>query len=184
MLSCGSALSLLVTGSKSWEEVVPWGAFVAGLVALGVAGWNQLQTRRDRRRTLYSEAYRAGLAWTELYYRVRRRKAEDPYELVRLFHEAQEEITYHEGWLATESRTLGAAYAAFVTAVKDETRPRIQKAWADPPCDPDEGLEVPDGEHPHVEAAKQKFVGDVRDHLSPWPWDWHALGERYPTRQK
>lgn len=166
--------------SKSWEEVVPWGAFVAGIVALGVAVWTHLQGRRDRRRSTYSEAYRAALTWTELFYRVRRRKPEDPHELVPLFHQAQENISYHEGWLKTESPPLGRAYAEFVKEVKNETRPRIQEAWTEPPCHPEEGLAIPHDGYPQVDAVKEQFLRDVRDHLSLSPLRWKKLSDRYP----
>ena len=41
-----------------------------------------------------------------------------PHELVPLFHQAQETISYHEGWLRTESPPLGRAYAKFVNELK------------------------------------------------------------------
>lgn len=168
------------SSSKSWEEIVPWGAFVAGIVAVGVAVWTHLQNRRDRRRSTYSEAYRAALTWTELYYRVRRRDPDAPHELVPVFHEAQETIAYHEGWLMTESPQLGRAYGRFVRAVKEETRPRIQRAWSDPPCHPEDGLEIPEDGYPQVEGAKNQFLRDVRDHLSLSPLRWNDLKKRYP----
>jgi hypothetical protein len=170
----------VASGSPSWLEVVPWGALIAAVIALTVAGWNQFQARRDRRRTLYSEAYKAALAWIELYYRVRRRDPGNPHELVGLFHRAQEEIDYHEGWLMTESHPLGRAYQEFVQAVKAEARPLIKQAWQESPCDPEQGLELPDGQHPNVDAAKEQFLADVSDHLSASPERWLALKDRYP----
>src|SRR3954468_998730 len=129
---------------------------------------------------MYSGAYRAALAWVELYYRVRRRDPENPHELVVLFHKAQEDIDYHQGWLTTESAALGRAYAAFVTKIKIEARPLIQKAWREPPCSPEDGLTVPDGDHPNVEDAKRQFLADVGDHLSLSIERRLALKDRYP----
>ncbi|MDX6584284.1 MAG: hypothetical protein QOI10_3468 [Solirubrobacterales bacterium] len=166
--------------APSWVEVVPWAAFVAGVIALAVAGWNQLEARRDRRRTLYSEAYRAALEWIELYYRVRRRDPENPHELVGLFHAAQESINYHEGWISTESPVLGRAYNAFVEKVKSAARPLIQEAWSEPPCNPEDGLELPDHQHPNVDEAKRQFLTDVSDHLSLDHGRRANLNARYP----
>jgi hypothetical protein len=158
--------ALAASDGSSAADVIPWAAILAGLIALLVAGWNQLESRRDRRRTLYSEAYRAALEWVELYYRVRRRDPENPHELVPLFHTAQESINYYQGWLSTESEVLGRAYCAFVDEVKRTTKPLLNEAWSDEPCDPTEGLVLSDEKHPQVAVAKRQFLADVSDHLS------------------
>jgi hypothetical protein len=159
--------------------VVPWGAFAAGLVAVSVALWNQLQTRRERRRNLYSEAYRAGVSWAELYYRVRRRDGEGEQEIVAMFHDAQEAIDYHEGWLSIESESLGRAYRRFVSSIKTAAGPLIQQAWNDDPVKAKDGITPDSGIHLDLGDAKDVFLGDVADHLSPWPWRWVALKMRY-----
>src|SRR4051812_37730383 len=116
------------------------GSILALTGAVGVAAWNQYQSRRDRRRDLYSEAYRAVVSWAEMPYRVRRRDSQKPHELVALFHELQEAIDYHDGWISIESPELARAYRHFVDQVKSKTSPAIKQAWADPPCDPAEGF--------------------------------------------
>lgn len=172
------------SSQPSWTEIVPWGAFVAGIIALAVALWNQLQNRRDRRRTLYSEAYRAGLAWAELYYRVRRRCEGQQKEIVCMFHDAQEQIDYHQGWLSIESPSLGRAYKKFVRSVKETAQPKIQRAWQEDPVDPADGIAPESGDHLDVREAQEAFLQDVSDHLSPLPWRWAALRERYKEQRE
>jgi hypothetical protein len=163
-----------------FKDVVPLiVALVAAAVALTVAALNMYLNRADRRRDLYSAAYRAALAWVELFYRVRRRDKDNPRELVALFHQAQEDIDYHQGWLTTESAELGRAYATFVAKVKAETRPLIQQAWTEDPCDLATGMDVLDGDRPDVETAKRQFLSDVSDHLSLSPERRLKLKARY-----
>lgn len=158
------------------------GAILALTGALSVAAWNQLQSRRDRRRDLYSAAYKAVLRWAEFYYRVRRRDPEDLYSLVVLFHEAQEEIDYHDGWISIESPELARAYRHFVRTVKATTAPLIQAAWDADPCDPRKGFTPPNGEQqPDIKIDKERFLTDVNDHLAPWfRFRGRALRQRYP----
>jgi hypothetical protein len=172
--------SMIMLVLAAFKDVAPLvGALVAAAVALMVAALSMYVNRADRRRDLYSSAYRASLAWVELFFRVRRRDKDNPRELVALFHQAQEDIDYHQGWLTTESAALGRAYATFVAKVKAETRPLIQKAWTEDPCDLTTGMDVPDGDRPNVETAKRQFLADVSDHLSLAPKRRLALKDRY-----
>lgn len=176
-----ATLAASSSDGKSAVEVIPWAAFLAGVVALAVAAWNQYQSRRDRRRDLYSEAYKAVVSWAEMYYRVCRRDPQKPYEVVAMFHELQESIDYHEGWIGIESAPLARAYRRFVTDVKRKCEPAIRAAWAAEPCDPKEGFTPPDGgEAIDISVEKEGFLGDVNDHLSLHPERRHKLGERYP----
>lgn len=54
-----------------------WGPLIALAAPIGAAVLTALfgitQARRDRRRNLYSTAYRSAMAWKEMVYRVRRR---------------------------------------------------------------------------------------------------------------
>jgi hypothetical protein len=102
------------------SQLAPVGTLTAALVAAAVALYLNARGRknaeRDRRRTLYSEAYRVALEWCEGIYRVRRRPQDGSgdADLVRHFHEMQERIAYYEGWLAMESPQLGRAYKRFL----------------------------------------------------------------------
>lgn len=156
-------------------------AAIALTGVVGIAAWNTFQTRRDRRRDLYSAAYKAVVSWAELYYRVRRRDPDKPYELVALFHEVQEAIDYHDGWLSIEAPELARSYRAFFEAVKRKTGPAIKAAWAEDPCDPKHGLSPPNGdEFPSIEDNKRQFLADVNDHLALNLERRLALKQRYP----
>jgi hypothetical protein len=137
------------------------------------------QARGDRRRSLYSNAYKAAMSWVEMVYRVRRRCDGQEQELVARFHDAQEDIAYHEGWLSTESAALGRSYCTFVAAVREASSPLIQTAWKEPVRALAEHTREADG-HPVVRAARDAFLRDVRDHLSVWPWVRRRVGEHNP----
>lgn len=125
---------------------------------------------RDRRRELYGRAYRDAMAWVETLYRIRRRASgpQAERELVERFHDLQERIDYHRGWLGSESRYLAHSYCQLVLAIKRATEPLIQVSWQQPPRSPG-GPAPAEERHPHVEAHTLRFLTDVRLHLSLWP---------------
>ena len=137
-------------------------AVIAAAVAIGQAG-------RARRRNLYSDAYRSAMAWREMVYRVRRRSAGQEPELIAHFHEIQEQIHYHEGWIGTESPALAASYCTLVKTVRDVCAAPIREAWKAAPRDFANQTEPADV-HPDVASAANAFLRDAREHLSPWPW--------------
>ena len=179
--------SLIATAndSKEFVDYFPWAGVLAGIVALAIALWNQTQNRRARRRDLYSDAYKAVVAWEELYYRVCRRDPDRPYELVELFHAAQEAIDYHDGWIRLESEALGRSYRRFVRDVKTSAAPFIKRAWAGPPCKPEDGFSPPEGEEETLKIGplKRQFLNDVSDHLSLLPWRWGQVRNRYQENE-
>ncbi len=165
------------------SQLAPVGTLTAALVAAAVALYLNARGRknaeRDRRRTLYSEAYRVALEWCEGIYRVRRRPQDGSgdADLVRHFHEMQERIAYYEGWLAMESPQLGRAYKRFLREVMDEARSLIQDAWSHLGCPPTEQTN-PDDQAPALNEAKGRFLLDVREHSSRWFWVRGRLRER------
>jgi hypothetical protein len=173
------AISAAPVASSGISGLIPWAAVVAGLVSLFGLALARLNERRDRRRTLYSEAYKAALAWVEMLYRVRRRDPERPYELAAQFHKLQEDIDFYQGWIESESIAFGRAYQRLVLEVKALTLPDIQAAWATGPVDPQHGFSLQGDTHPPVESAKQQFLRDLRAHLSLKPADRWALRSRY-----
>jgi hypothetical protein len=172
---------LLTTAAETSgiSGVIPWAAVAAGIFTLAGLAISRFSERRDRRRTLYSEAYRAALAWVEMLYRVRRRDPEHPYELATQFHKLQEDIDFYQGWIESESIAFGRAYRRLVLEVKALTLPDIQMAWATGPIDPLQGFSLQGETHPPVEPAKQQFLKDLRAHLSLKPADRLALRSRY-----
>jgi hypothetical protein len=150
------------------------GAAVTAIVGGAIAVWLNFLARRrderDRRRNIYSEAYRAALEWCEGVYRVRRRPSDGSGDraLVEHFHELQERIAYYEGWLCIEAEPLGRAYQHFLKQVMGVCQPLLQEAWAlqgRAPTVPKPADEV----SPNITDAKETFLREVRRHLAP-PW--------------
>lgn len=170
------------TGSDlpDWIPLASLVAAAASLIGLFV---NRLSDRRDRRRSLYSDAYQAAVGWGELYYRVRRRDPGSPYEVAARFHEVQEQINFHQSWIDSESAALGRAYCRLVLRTKALTLQPIREAWAASPALPADGFSVAPVSPAELGAARERFVADLRDHLSWWPWRRLALRARY-TKKK
>jgi len=170
-------------------QLAPIGTVTAALVAAAVALYLNARGRknaeRDRRRTLYSEAYRVALEWCEGIYRIRRRPQDGSgdVDLVHHFHDMQERIAYYEGWLAMESPVLGRAYKRFLCEVMDEARPLIQEAWSRPGCPPTRQTS-PDDKGPALNDVKERFLLDMREHLSSWPWVRRRLKKRERQNQE
>jgi hypothetical protein len=164
-------------GPSWWAPLAALAGVILAAVIAGSFVW--YQARGDRRRTLYSNAYKAAMSWVEMVYRVRRRCDGQEQELVARFHDAQEEIAYHEGWLSTESAALGRSYCRFVAAVREAAIPLIQASWKEPVRPLAEHTRDGDG-HPDVRAARDAFLIDVREHLSFWPWVRSRVDERNP----
>jgi len=160
-------------------------ALVAAAVALYLNTRGRKNAERDRRRTLYSEAYRVALEWCEGIYRIRRRPQDGSgdVDLVRHFHDMQERIAYYEGWLAMESPVLGRAYKRFLREVMNEARALIQQAWSRPGCPPTQQTS-PDDKGPALNDVKERFLLDVREHLSGWPWVRGRLKKRERKARK
>src|SRR4051812_46812472 len=94
-------------------------AAAATLVAASMAGMAAyLASRRERRRLLYGEAFKAAMGWHEMLYRVRRRRDDNAGEIVDQFHELQERLTFYQGWIASESRYMERSYKRLVSEVK------------------------------------------------------------------
>jgi hypothetical protein len=143
--------------------------FVALIVAIIGAMAAYFATKREARRITYSKAVRAATAWKELLYRVRRRNANQASDIVQLFHEAQDDLSYYQAWIGADSRSMARSYRRLVEEVKQATQEPIKKAWAEP-IRPVPGDALPDDLHPDLQMFVAAFLDDVRSHLSPWPW--------------
>lgn len=141
------------------------------LVALLSARFAFIAARRDRRRQLYGEATKAATVWVELLYRVRRRadNTDDARAIIQRFHEAQEALMYHRGWMGSESRYVARSYDRLVDAVKGETEPLVQAAWKGQ-LRRVPGDAWPTDRHPDIERALGSWLKDVRGHLTWRPF--------------
>lgn len=158
-------------------------AFASISVAILTATAAYLSAKRERRRSLYGECVKAAIAWVELLYRVRRRGSADEAAsaLDERFHEAQESLAYYSGWVGSDSKFMARSYRTLVSEVKAQTSTAIQDAWGQegraPGSPPSEG-----DVHPDISAAVDRFLRDVRSHLSWQPW--RKLAFAYRNRAK
>jgi hypothetical protein len=155
-------------------------AVLATFVAIYLNAVGRKQENDARRRDLYSNAYQAALEWEEAVYRVRRRNPDgsQDYDLVDLFHDLQERIAYHQGWLSIEGKPLGEAYQAFVKEVRRQCRPLLEDAWSKPGREPTEP--TPESEkRPDLTGPQATFTRAVRDHMAPW---WNGLARTLKSR--
>ena len=63
-----------------------------------------LASKRDRQRTLYTEAVQAILGWKKMHYRVRRRTKRNEPSLVGSFNEPQDDLSYYQAWIVADSK--------------------------------------------------------------------------------
>jgi hypothetical protein len=159
------------------NEIAILGVTATLLVALLSALAAYLSSKRERRRILYSEAVQAILGWKEMLYRVRRRQKDQEPDLVEGFHDLQDKLTYYQAWIGSESKYMSRSYARLVSSVKGATEGLITEAWNSP-------LRVPPGNaepgdvNPNIEPLIDRFLVDVRSHLSPFVWRKSAVAFR------
>lgn len=128
-----------------------------------------LASKRERRRQIYGEAVRWALSWEGLLYRIRRRTEDEAGSIIQRFHEVQDQVTYQRAWIASESRYMARSYDRLVEDVKRATEDLIREAWSGR-VRPVPGNALPDDKHPNLSDATDRFMRDVRSHLSPMPW--------------
>jgi hypothetical protein len=147
----------------------------SALIAAAVASFTILiqnltalqKERRARRSQMYGEAFRAVLAWREMYYRVLRRgeTGESAQDLRARFHDLQESIDFHRGWIEIESEYLANSYCNFVQEVKSSVSGLIKEAWSQ---DPQPILDQDKTPHPDIEKPCKDFLKKVRSEVNPW----------------
>jgi hypothetical protein len=154
------------------DNVALYAAFITAsttsLIAVLTITSGYFSEKRLRRRTLYGEAYKAAMSWIELVSRVRRRRAdsESGANLIDRFHDAQEEIFFHRGWIGSESIFMQRSFDGLVKEIKRQSRPMIQQAWeAEPLANP--AASLADLTTPDLTLDAARFLRDVRNHLSP-----------------
>ena len=159
------------------NEIAILGMATTVVVALLSALAAYLASKRDRRRSLYSEAVQVIVGWKEMLYRVRRRSDDQTRDLVNSFHDLQDKLSYYQAWIAGESKYMSRSYAKLVKGIKGKTETLIEKAWQ-APGQPDPGKTPKVEEHPDMSEYVDAFSADLRSHLSPWPWRKVAVAWR------
>jgi hypothetical protein len=144
------------------------GALTAAVIG-GLATY--FSSKRQRRLEIYGEAVKAALSWKELLYRVRRRARGDAAarSIIERFHDAQDTLTYYDGWIAADSKFMARSYRHLVLQTKRQLEGPIQDAWA-ARIRPVPGSAVAGDVHPDLQPFLDDFMADVRSHLSWQPW--------------
>jgi hypothetical protein len=153
-------------------------AATAVIVAILAALTAYMSAKREQRRALYSEAIKVAVGWEEMLFRVRRRREGQEQDLVDRFHELQDNLTYHRAWVGTDSKYMKLSYDALTGAVKSAMAEPIKQAWADG-IRPIPGDAISSDSFPNVDAHLDRFLADVRSHLSPLPWRKIAVAKRH-----
>jgi hypothetical protein len=146
-------------------QTVTLAAALFSSALLGALASNWQKTRSSRKETV-AEATKSALRRVEMYYRVLRRRAsrEDDSDLRDLFHTIQEDNSYFTALLSIESPWLGRSYQRFTAALKKETEPLLQEAWAKS-FGP--SAELKDKKHPKVQKYIEQFTKDSRRFFNP-----------------
>ncbi|MDV3267232.1 hypothetical protein [Mycobacterium avium] len=169
MILTDNEVKLIVAGAAAASAIVV--ALLSAFIARVFVG-------RDRRRGMYGQAFRAALEWQEMLHRVRRRNntEENDRVIVDKFHDLQERLDFHEGWIGSESKYMRRSYRKLVHASKSAMLSHIQAAWDKPGKN---GNADPDATHPAIDQEMiDGYLRDVRAHLSLQPWRWVAVAWR------
>ena len=98
---------------------------------------SQWGAERQRRREAYATAIRTLISWAEYPYRIRRRPGDDPRTLACLTglgHTLQEDVRYHQTWIAAENAHVGELYQEASTYIMSVGRAACREAWQAPPA--------------------------------------------------
>ena len=158
-------------------------ATIAALVAAVTLAMNMTAGRRDRRRNLYSDAYRATMSWIEMAYRAYHARPDEDTAFLDGYHKLWEDVRYYQGWILMESAELGYSFALFKEAVQIVCEDVIESAWASRTVESKPLGELPVEPSPATFRAEQdQFLQDARDQLSPNPFTRRAMRRRVRER--
>jgi hypothetical protein len=164
-----------------WAPI--FAATLAALVATVTLALNMTAARRDRRRNLYSDAYRATMSWIEMAYRTYHAKPEDDGKFLDAYHKLWEDVRYFQGWLLMESAELGYSFAQFKEAVQVVCEDVIESGWLKRTAEAKPLVELPVEPSPETFRYEQdRFLQDARDQLSPNPWTRAMMRRRVQKR--
>ena len=174
------------TMPKDSTSVAVISALTSLVVTTLTLSWQFFKSQQDRRRQLYSEAYKVVMSWHEMYYRISRRTPKSKSaqeELVKKFHDLQESVDYFTGWMKTESSYLGKLYSEFASETKALTEDPVRLAWEKEPLSPQKPWPINSRARPNKSALGDTFLSAVRDHLSLNPlrktcYGWRVVKEK------
>jgi hypothetical protein len=152
----------------------PWApAVLAAAIAGGVAvfTWavgsiiSTVQRDRQRRREAFSRAFAAIVAYAEFPYEVRRRdpgdEAGERLRISEALRTLQQEISYFEAWLRSESSAVGEAYADLVADTRRLAGKAIHDAWLAPAVAADADMNMPDLGLAPLQQSRTRYLAAV-----------------------
>jgi hypothetical protein len=158
-------------------------ATIAALVAALTLAMNMTAGRRDRRRNLYSDAYRATMSWIEMAYRAYHARPDADAAFLDGYHKLWEDVRYYQGWILMESYELGYSFALFKEAVQTVCEGVVESAWATRTMESKPLAALPVEPSPETFRYEQdRFLQDARDQLSPNPFTRRAMRRRVQER--
>ena len=177
MLAC-SANGSMGLDQETWVAII--GASTALVTTVFTITISAFFKRQSERRKMYSHAIQAILSWSELLYRIRRSTSEsdDQKEIRNLFHQKQEDINYYSSWISSESSVMSRSYRTLVVAVKQKISPLIEDAAQNHDTEKAPLASLTDEEHPDIQKETDKFMRDVRCHLSIWQFPKISVWKR------
>ena len=171
-----SVNSLLVTGEvDSLERLALWiiaAIAVPLIIALCKKFYDSIVAKRDRRRSLYSEAYATCLEYKEYPYIIYRRNYKEP-ELERSrisssLTSIQKTMAFHKAWLRAESRLVAGAYDQLYSSVRRIAGGEMKKSWNREPIRNDSEMVVgPKIDMSELEAYQEVYMQRVKYALYP-----------------
>ena len=175
-----SALVLAADGGIPGGIATVISALLAAFIGIASLVVNAAKATRDRRRDLYSQAYKVSMSWVEMAYRAAPLPGR---ATTRRFSTATtscwEEGRYFESWMWTESEELGFSYQSFTEAVRSVCEPFIEGTWqqrgdSTRPLHPLPVEPTPETYKNHIDA----FLRDAREHLSFNPLTRYRMRRR------
>ena len=178
-----SALVLAADGGIPGGVATVISALLAAFIGVASLAFNSAKATRDRRRDLYSQAYKVSMSWIEMAYRAHHCRMGDDKVFLESYHRLWEEGRYFEGWMWTESEELGYSYQSFTEAVRSVCEPFIEQTWqtrgdSTRPLQPLAVEPTPETYKAHIDA----FLRDAREHLSFNPLTRYRMRRRVRGR--
>ena len=178
-----SALVVAAEGGIPGGIATVISALFAAFIGIASLVVNAAKATRDRRRDLYSQAYKVSMSWIEMAYRAHHCRAGDDKAFLDSYHKLWEEGRYFEGWMWTESEELGFSYQSFTEAVRSVCEPFIEGTWQQRgdttrPLQPLPVEPTPETYKNHIDA----FLRDAREHLSFNPLTRYRMRRRVRAR--